>query len=88
MSALTKKQIVADATLATMVGVVEGTLVSYAELTKAMHQYIKKHKLRKVDEALTLEVPGPPVSSVRYCSACGSMVLGSAAYCDGCGEKQ
>lgn len=88
MSALTKKQIVADATLATMVGVVEGTLVSYAELTKAMHEYIKKHKLRKVDEALTLEVHGPLVSSVRYCSACGSMIPGSAAYCDGCGEKQ
>ncbi len=86
MSALTKKQISADAILAALAGVEEGTLLSYAELTKAMHEYIKKNKLRKGE--LALVAPEPPVSSVRYCSACGSSIPGSAAYCDGCGEKQ
>lgn len=88
MNALTRKQIIADATLAALVGVGEGTLVSYAELTKAMHEYIKKNKLRKADEVLALEVPKYHVSSVRYCSSCGSLIPGSAAYCDGCGKKQ
>ena len=50
MSVLTKKQILADRTLANLAGVREGTLLSYAELTKATHDYIKKNKLRKGDD--------------------------------------
>jgi len=88
MSALTKKQILVDRTLATLVGVREGTLVSYAQLTKAMHDYIKKNELRKGEEELASLASIPPAPSVRYCSACGATIPGSAVYCDRCGEKQ
>ena len=88
MSALTKKQILADRTLANLVGVREGTLVSYAELTKGMHDYIKKNKLRKGDEELASLASAPAPTAVRYCSACGAAIAGSATYCDKCGEKQ
>ncbi len=88
MSALTKKQILADRTLANLVGVTEGTLVSYAQLTKAMHDYIKKNKLRKGEEELAKLASAPPTPSLKYCSACGAKIPGSAIYCDTCGEKQ
>jgi len=88
MTALTKKQILTDRTLANLVGVREGTLVSYAELTKGMHDYIKKNKLRKGDEELASLASAPPPASVKYCSACGAAIAGSATYCDKCGEKQ
>lgn len=88
MSGLTRKQIVTDATLAVLVGVEEGTLVSYAEMTKGMHEYIRMNRLRKGEEELALMARKSSVSSVRYCSACGSSISGSAAYCDKCGEEQ
>lgn len=88
MSALTKKQILADRTLANLAGVREGTLLSYAGLTKGMHDYIKKNKLRKGDEELASLASAPPVPPIKYCSACGATIPGSATYCDRCGEKQ
>jgi len=86
MSALTRKQIITDATLATLLGVEEGTLVSYAEITKGMHEYIKSKGLRKEEESTPAQKS--PVPSTRYCSACGSSIPGSAAYCDKCGQEQ
>ena len=88
MSALTKKQILADRTLASLAGVREGTVLSYAELTKAMHEYIKKNKLSKGEEELASLASAPLAPSVKYCSACGASIPGSATYCDRCGEKQ
>jgi len=88
MSALTKKQIMADRTLANLAGVREGTLLSYAELTKAMHDYIKRNKLRKGEDELASLASAPAAPSVKYCSACGATILGFATYCDRCGEKQ
>ena len=88
MSALTKKQILVDRTIASLAGVREGTLVSYAQLTKAMHEYIKKNKLRKGEEELASLASAPPAPAVKYCSACGTAIPGSAVYCDNCGEKQ
>lgn len=88
MSALTKKQILADRTLADLLGAREGTLVSYAELTKGMHEYIKRNKLRKGEEELASLASAPPAPLFKYCSACGAAIPGSANYCDRCGEKQ
>jgi len=94
MSALTKKQIIADQILANLVEVSEGTLLSYAELTKGMHNYIKKNRLRKGDEELASLASAPSVPTLKFqaiwiaCSACGAAIPGSATYCDKCGEKQ
>jgi len=88
MSALTKKQILVDRTLASLAEVREGTLVSYAQLTKAMHDYIKKNKLRKGEEELASLASVPLAPAVKYCSTCGAAIPGSAVYCDKCGEKQ
>ena len=104
MSSLTRKQIIADATLSALLGVEQGTLVGYSELTKGMHEYIKRNKLRKVEEDLGLTPKSPDSSakycstcgspilgltgSGRYCSACGNLIPGFSAYCDRCGKEQ
>jgi len=59
MSGLTKKTITADRTLATLLGVAEGELVSYAQLSKGLHEYIKVNNLRN------LQSTQPTSSSVR-----------------------
>ncbi len=45
-SMLTQKSIVADDTLSTLTGQPRGVYLSYTELTKLMHQYIKAKQLR------------------------------------------
>ncbi len=45
-SMLTQRSIVADDTLATLTGQPRGAYLSYTELTKLMHQYIKTKQLR------------------------------------------
>jgi len=47
MSALTRKMIHVDENLSTVIGFSEGELVSYTEITKGIHEYIKKNNLRK-----------------------------------------
>ena len=42
MSALTRKMIHVDENLSTVIGFSEGELVSYTEITKGIHEYIKK----------------------------------------------
>jgi len=51
MSGLTKKTVMADRTLATLLGVAEGELVSYAQLSKGLHEYIKVNDLRNPQRA-------------------------------------
>lgn len=46
MSGLTKKTVLADRILSTMLGVKEGELVSYAQLSKGLHKYIKDNDLK------------------------------------------
>lgn len=59
MSGLTKKTVIADGTLSVILGVNEGELVSYAELSKGLHKYIKDHDLRN------LQGQPSPVTSQR-----------------------
>ena len=96
LSGLLKKRIQVDGTLGTLVGVPEGTVVSYAEIQKGLHKYIHDHGLRT-------DVPKPPGSSAvqvsegeaqerrprgHYCISCGEAIPGGAVYCDLCGVPQ
>src|SRR5208337_4154296 len=51
VSQLTKPSIQLDDVLAALTGVEKGTLISYTELTKALHAYIKSHNLRTQPQA-------------------------------------
>jgi hypothetical protein len=46
MSGLTKRVVYADRHLSVILGVDEGSLVSYAEISKGIHAYIKKNDLK------------------------------------------
>ncbi len=87
MSGLTKKQIRTDVTLARLVGLEEGTLVSYAELTKAIHEYIKRNKL-KVEQEQGSVSSTQPLQQINYCHSCGAPHFATAVFCDRCGAKQ
>ena len=85
MSALQKKIIGLDENLSKIVGKEQGTLISYAELTKSLHDYIKKNNLRKD----TSETASEPASiGVKFCYNCGSDFPASSTFCDKCGKKQ
>lgn len=68
MSGLTKKTVIADGTLSVILGVNEGELVSYAELSKGLHKYIKDHDLRnpqlRQPSTLTLQ-PAPTMQPAQ-----------------------
>jgi hypothetical protein len=49
MSGLTKKTVFADKVLSTLLGVKEGELVSYAQLSKGLHKYIKDNDLKNLN---------------------------------------
>ena len=67
-SMLTQKSIVADDTLAVLTGQSKGALLSYTELTKSMHQYIRSKNLRlKVCPYCKTQIPG----FATYCDKCG-----------------
>jgi hypothetical protein len=71
MSGLTKKIVVADQRLSEILGVKEGELVSYAQLSKGLHKYIKDNDLKNPQRARTstsataseVTGPTPPASS-------------------------
>lgn len=68
-SMLTQRSIVADDTLSSLTGQPKGALLSYTELTKMMHQYIKTNALRlKMCPSCKAQVPGNAAS----CDKCGS----------------
>jgi ribosomal protein L40E len=67
-SMLTQKSIVADDTLALLTGQSKGTLLSYTELTKSMHQYIRSKGLRlKTCPNCKAQIP----NFATYCDKCG-----------------
>ncbi len=69
MSGLTKKTVIADRTLSTMLGVNEGELVSYAELSKGLHKYIKDNDLRNPQLRQTPPTSSQPAEPVTSQSA-------------------
>ena len=97
MSGLTKKVVYTDETLATILGVKVGTIVSYSELMKGLHAYIKKKNLKNPKLAAVITPLQPPVRTVpttppspasMTCKDCGEPIPPGAAYCDMCGVKQ
>ncbi len=96
MSGLLKKRIQVDRNLGTIIGSQEGTIVSYAEIQKGLHKYIRDHNLRtdlpKVGTATTTQTPEPEVTKSKaggsYCISCGERIPDGAVFCDLCGVMQ
>lgn len=67
-SMLTQKSILADDTLSMLTGQPKGALLSYTELTKMMHQYIRSKGLRlKACPNCQSQIPG----YATFCDKCG-----------------
>jgi len=100
MSGLTKRIIYADRNLSAILGVNEGSFVSYAEISKGIHSYIKKNDLKnakfvkapepQAEQAVVIDnVPEPAVSTqIRKCRDCAEQIPVDAAFCDMCGIEQ
>ena len=99
MSGLTKKIIYTDKTLSTILDVKEGALVSYAEISKGIHRYIKERDLKNphpVQPQSSFATPTSPPQSPRaigqegqeVCNDCGEQIPVGAVFCDMCGVKQ
>jgi hypothetical protein len=99
LSGLTKKSVYADEILARILGVNEGDYVSYADLSRGLHKYIKDNGLNnpRLPEARpTLVVATPPnamenvVTAVltRKCRDCEAEIPVEAVFCDLCGVRQ
>ena len=96
MSGLLKKRIQVDQILGTLIGSPEGTIVSYAEIQKGLHKYIRNHGLRtdvpKAATAAVTQASGPETSESQmrglYCISCGEAIPTGAVYCDLCGALQ
>jgi hypothetical protein len=99
MSGLTKKLIYADRNLSTVIGVREGDLVSYAEIQKGLHKYIKEKDLKspqgRPQSAImpaaqpTAEKERPPSQAgMKQCRDCGDSIPTEAVFCDLCGVSQ
>lgn len=74
-SMLTMKSIVTDDTLSLLTGQPKGALLSYTELTKSMHQYIRTKGLRlKACPNCNAQIPG----FAAHCDKCGKAISASA----------
>jgi ribosomal protein L40E len=74
-SMLTQRSIVADDTLSVLTGQPKGALLSYTELTKMMHQYIRSKGLRlKACPNCNAQIPG----FAENCDKCGKAISASA----------
>jgi ribosomal protein L40E len=99
MSGLTKKIIYTDKMLSVILGVTEGSLVSYAELSKGLHKYIKEKDLKNPHPVLPQTQPATPTSTPPplagsqlegrgICRDCGETLPEGAVFCDTCGVRQ
>jgi ribosomal protein L40E len=100
LSGLTKKSVYADKVLAKILGVSEGEQVSYAELSKGLHKYIRDNNLKNPSAASATATPGtiaaPAPADVAFreggvmkaCRACEAEIPIHAIFCDLCGARQ
>jgi hypothetical protein len=86
MSSFVKKIVKVDDNLSKVIGVKKGAMVSYAEITKGVYDYIKNHGLKVSDKGEELERSVTPKR--RYCFRCGVEVEPRAKYCFRCGVEQ
>ena len=100
LSGLTKKSVYADKVLATILGVTEGDQVSYAQLSKGLHQYIRENNLKN-PRAVNLNAKPPAVAPpaevtntvasaivTKRCRDCEAEIPAGAIFCDLCGVRQ
>ncbi len=98
MSGLTKKAVYADKILSHILGVGEGDFVSYAEISRGLHTYIKNNNLKAGSASAaskqpssptrTQAEPPPPPLTMKNCVDCGSAIPSEALFCDLCGVSQ
>jgi len=95
MSGLTRKQVYVDRNLSVVLGVGEGELVSYADIQKRLHKYIKDNDLRNPQMPRVAPVVAPrlPVhvadmENMKRCRDCGAEIPSVAVFCDLCGVRQ
>ncbi len=97
MNGLKKKAVTADGNLGAILGVPAGTMVSYADIQKGLHEYIRKHNLKGETPQLVLtaepqpvavSAPEPIAEAMLTCASCGAAVPATAAFCDQCGASQ
>jgi len=91
MSGLTKKIIYTDATLSTILGVNEGSVVSYSDLLKGLHRYIKEKNLKTPKSTVISPNAAPSEASAAQaftCRDCGEPIPAGAIFCDMCGVRQ
>lgn len=96
MSGLLKKRIQVDRNLGAVIGVPENTTVSYAEIQKGLHKYIRDNHLRTdIPRPATAAAPKTveaelPKGQARgsYCISCGEAIPSGAVFCDLCGALQ
>jgi hypothetical protein len=102
LSGLTKKSVYADKLLAKILGVDEGAHVSYADLSRGLHKYIKDNNLKSLhlaNSAVASEHNARPepatdtatlvtVSMMKKCRDCAEEIPVEAAFCDLCGVRQ
>jgi len=95
MSGLTRKQVYVDRNLSVVLGVSEGELVSYADIQKRLHKYIKDNDLKnpqlpRPTPGITPSLPVQAADKVRMkrCRDCGAEIPSAAVFCDICGVKQ
>jgi hypothetical protein len=104
MSGLTKKAVYADKVLSSVLGVSEGDFVSYAEISRGLHKYIKDNNLRTEKGKQIVPAPKqavqPPIAQssapqslaastgMKSCRDCGAEIPLQAVFCDLCGIGQ
>ena len=98
MSGLTKKAVYADKLLSSILGVREGDFVSYAEISRGLHRYIKDNKLKSggaiqptkpsTVQAVQQEPKAGMAQAMKSCIDCGSQIPAEATFCDMCGVSQ
>lgn len=98
MSGLTKKAVYADKVLSSILSVNEGDFVSYADISRGLHKYIKDNNLRSslakqpapqpIRQAAIQEAKAPVTSTMKNCSDCGAEIPSEAVFCDLCGVSQ
>ncbi len=90
MSGLTKRIVYADRYLAAILGVNEGSLVSYSEISRGLHDYIKRNDLKNPESVKRLSQS--PESSQQATQVIqpaqeGSLPLPPTKQCRDCGEE-
>src|SRR3989304_7103028 len=82
MSGLTKKAVYADRVLSSILGVNEGDFVSYADISKGVHKYIKDNNLRSpqarqaaaqfISQSPVEQAKVPATRTITNCRDCGA----------------